>query len=252
MPRLTPLRYGLSEHARPLPSVGSLLSPWSVKKLCTSYNPIFKKIPKYCFNTSNGTETITVYCFFTLPGLSILQLSQARSALKIAIPRLQHKPAWYGKRTAVFLLVGQAPMYACAVASMLWESCPVTRSPSCGRLHRQTVKPLPPPTVVSSSTYLFGSTDHGAGTASSGANTTKMRWQQRQNATWDDVAVIFSLHKACRRPAKKKIAKLICLREFETQLIVCNTYCREFEAVIFCLHHCVRARLHAMLHLLPP
>ena len=54
---------------------------------------------------------------------------------------------------------------------MLWESCPVTRSPSCGRLHRQTVKPLPPPTcVVSSSTYLFGWTDHGTVTASSGAN----------------------------------------------------------------------------------
>ena len=62
-----------------------------------------------------------------------------------------------------------------------WERCPVTPSPSCGRLHRQTVKPLPPPTcVVSSSTYLFGWTDHGAVTASSGANTTKMRWQQRQ------------------------------------------------------------------------
>ena len=29
-------------------------------------------------------------------------------------------------------------------------------------------------------------------------------------------------------------------------------YCREFEAAIFCLHHCVRARLLAMLHLLPP
>ena len=40
-----------------------------------------------------------------------------------------------------------------SLASVLWESCPVTRSPSCGRLHRQTVKPLPPPTcVVSSST----------------------------------------------------------------------------------------------------
>ena len=53
-------------------------------------------------------------------------------------------------------------------------SCPVTRLPSCGRLHRQTVKPLPPPTcVVSSPTQMFGWTDHGASTTSSGANTTK-------------------------------------------------------------------------------
>ena len=47
---------------------------------------------------------------------------------------------------------------------------------SCARLHRQTVKSLPPPTcVVSSSMHLFGWTDHGAVTASNGANTTKMR-----------------------------------------------------------------------------
>ena len=52
------------------------------------------------------------------------------------------------------------------VASVLSESCPVPRSPSCARLHRQTVKPC----VVSSSTYLFGWTDHGSVTASSGAN----------------------------------------------------------------------------------
>ena len=43
---------------------------------------MFTKIPKYCFDTSNGTETITEsilfrrlknYCFFTLPGLAILR-----------------------------------------------------------------------------------------------------------------------------------------------------------------------------------
>ena len=54
---------------------------------------VFAKSPKYCFNTSNGTETITVsilfrrlkrQCFFSLPpllplspGLAILQLSQS-------------------------------------------------------------------------------------------------------------------------------------------------------------------------------
>ena len=63
------------------------------------------------------------------------------------------------------------PLYACAVGCVLWESCPVTRSPSCGRLHRQTVRPLPPPTcAVSSSTYLFGWTDPGAVPDSNGAN----------------------------------------------------------------------------------
>ena len=60
----------------------------------------------------------TVY--FTLPGLATLQLSQARSALKIVIQRLQQRPAWYGKRTAFFfLLVGRVPLYPCAVASVL-------------------------------------------------------------------------------------------------------------------------------------
>ena len=32
----------------------------TVKKLCTCYKPIFTKISKYSFNTSNGTGTITV------------------------------------------------------------------------------------------------------------------------------------------------------------------------------------------------
>ena len=60
-------------------------------------------------------------------------------------------------------------------------SCPVTRSPSCECMHRQTGKPLQPPTCVfSSTTYLFGWTDHGDVTASNGANTTRMRSQQGQ------------------------------------------------------------------------
>ena len=32
--------------------------------MCTCYRPILTKIPKYCFNTSNGTETITVSILF--------------------------------------------------------------------------------------------------------------------------------------------------------------------------------------------
>ena len=135
----------------------------------------FKKKKKYCLKTSNGTEIIAVSMLFrrlkilysTLLGLAIPQLSQARSALKIAIPG--------------FLLVGQVSLFS-AVESVVWESCPVTRPPSCARMHRLPGKPLPPPTrVVSSSTYLFGWTNHGFVTASNGANTTKMRSQQGQN-----------------------------------------------------------------------
>ena len=35
-----------------------------VKKLRTSCRPTFTKLPKYCFNTSNGTETTTVPILF--------------------------------------------------------------------------------------------------------------------------------------------------------------------------------------------
>ena len=139
------------------------------------------------------------YCFY-LPGLQYSELSQARSALKIGIHRVQQRPACNGKRTAVFLLVGQLPLYACTVASVLWESFPVTRSPSCGRFRR------PPPTyVVSSSTRMLDWTDHGA-------NTTKMRWQQRQKDQINERSGFchlgrhgnhFSVPKAVRRPAKK-------------------------------------------------
>ena len=36
----------------------------TLKKLCTSYRPIFTKIPQYWLNTFNGTETITVSMLF--------------------------------------------------------------------------------------------------------------------------------------------------------------------------------------------
>ena len=140
----------------------------------------------------------------------------------IAIPRLQQRPAWYGKRTALFFLLGgQMSLYACAGASVLWESCPVTRSPSCGRLHRQTVKPLPPPTcVVSSSTHVFGWTDHGASTASSGANITRMRPQQGQEDQTNERSGLchlgrygshFFCAQGCRKAGKKncKTQKII-------------------------------------------
>ena len=43
----------------------SLSEVTKIKTLCSSYRPIFTKIPKYCVKTSNGTEIITVsqYCF---------------------------------------------------------------------------------------------------------------------------------------------------------------------------------------------
>ena len=182
-----------------------------LKKLCTSYRPIFSKISKYCFNTSNGTETITVSILFrrlkntvfTLPGLAILRTltsskrTQNRNTPFTTEARVVRKTHCF----FFFLLVGQVPLYACAVASVLWESCPVTRSPSCGSFDRQTVEPLPPPTcVVSSSTYLFGWTDHGAVTASSGANTTKMRRQQgRKDHTNKRLGAIWQSFFQCTR-----------------------------------------------------
>ena len=87
------------------------------------------------------------------------------------------------------------------------ESCPVTRSPSCARLHRQTGEPLPPPTcVVSSSTYLCDWTDHGAVTATNGANTTKMRWQHRQKDLTNERSghCHFGRFGGCPKASKKK------------------------------------------------
>ena len=108
----------------------------ALRNCALGYRPIFTKIPKYGVNTSNGSETITVSklfrrTVFTLTGLAIFQLSQTRSALKIATHRSQHRPAWCGERTAVFSLASQVRLDSCAVASGMWKSYPVTRSPSC-------------------------------------------------------------------------------------------------------------------------
>ena len=107
------------------------------------------------------------------------------------------------------------PLYACAVACVLWERCPVTRSPPCGRLHRKTVKPLPPPTC------LFGWTDpwrrhsfkrrqHHEDAMAAKTKKTKQT-SALDFAIWDGMAVIFfSVQNAARRPAKtnRKTQKL--------------------------------------------
>ena len=109
------------------------------------------------------------------------------------------------------------PLYSCAVESVLWESCPVTRSPSCASLHRQTAKPLPPSTcVVSSPTYLFCWTDgpsrlQAAPTPRSCDRSKDKRTKQMsvlKTAIWDDMAVIFTVYQAPRKHAKKKTQKL--------------------------------------------
>ena len=124
----------------------------------------FYEIPKYCFNTPNGTETMTVSMLPTEKILFFYPPRIGNTSTLTSSKRTQNRNTANAQR--FFLLVDQVPLCACAVARVLWESCPVTCSPSCGRLHRQTVKPLPPPTcVVSSFTYLFGWTDHGAVTA---------------------------------------------------------------------------------------
>ena len=67
--------------------------------------------------------------------------------------------------------------------------------------------------VVSSSTYLFGWTDDGAVTASSGANTTKMRSQQRKKDQTNERSGLchlgrhgsyFYCVKSASRPTKRK------------------------------------------------
>ena len=47
------------------------------------------------------------------------------------------------------LQVGQMPLCSCAVEIVWWDCCPVTCSPSCERLHRQTVDPCHHPPVSS-------------------------------------------------------------------------------------------------------
>ena len=73
-----------------------------------------------------------------------------------------------------------------------------------------------PTCVVSSSTYLFGWTNHGAVTASNGANTTKMRSQQRQKDRTSECSGLCHLGRygshffsaqGCPKAGKKKIAK---------------------------------------------
>ena len=136
-------------------------------------------------------------------GLAMLQLSQARNALKLATPSVQQRPAWQGKRAAVFLMVGQLLLYSCAVESVLWDSCSVTRSPSCERLHRQTDNPLPPPHLCRLFVHVSVWWD-GPCMASS-------QLQEDQKSVvdftiWDDLESI--LLWACRRPTK--IEKLKC------------------------------------------
>ena len=166
--------------------------------------------------------------FLTLPGLAILHLSQARSALKIAIPRLQQRPAWYGKRTAVFLLVSQVPLYSCAIASLLWESCPVTRSPSCERLHRQTACHHRPGSSLRPRICLVGRNMAPSQPQTAPAQPRCDRREDKKTkqtsvldfAIWDDLAVIFTVYKGARRLAKiidktQKIIGFYCGRAIQ-------------------------------------
>ena len=91
------------------------------------------------------------------------------------------------------------PLYSCAVESVLLESCPVTRSPSRARLHRQTVKPLSPHTCV---VCLVGPTMALQAVPSprrcDGSKDKKTKQTSVLDfATWDDMAVIFTACKAC-------------------------------------------------------
>ena len=77
--------------------------------------PFFTKIPKYFFNTSNGTQTITVSILFRRlkntvfdpPGTGNTPNSHKLEAhSKSPFSSFQPRPAWCGKRTAVFFTGG--------------------------------------------------------------------------------------------------------------------------------------------------
>ena len=105
---------------------------------------------RYC---SIPFRRLKKYCFFTLPGLAILQLSQARSALKIRNTLFTTEARVVRQTHSVFFYWwAKCRCMRVPSANVLWESCLVSRSLSRGRLHRQTVKPLPPTCVVSSTT----------------------------------------------------------------------------------------------------
>ena len=135
--------------------------------------------------------------FTTFSALSWYSLSFSQSTFKKMCTSYNRGSRGTAKSTPFSLLVGQVQLCACADASVWWESYPVTRSPSCGRLHRQTVKPLPPPPVSSLLPRVL------------------------DFAIWDEMAVIFSEHKAARRPAKKT--------NRETQKVVAVSYGRTIQ-----------------------
>ena len=74
---------------------------------------------QHCFNTVSPTET---YYFLLSRDWQYSNSYKLEAVLKIAIHRLQRRPAWYGKRTAVFYW---------------WAKCRCMRVPSqvcCGKV----------------------------------------------------------------------------------------------------------------------
>ena len=95
----------------------------------------------------NGAETSSVSILvcrlknavFYPPGISntpTLTSSKAHSKSPYSV--YNRGPHGEANAQRSCLLVGQVPLYSCAVESVLRESCLVTRSPSCARFIRQT------------------------------------------------------------------------------------------------------------------
>ena len=131
--------------------------------------------PKYCFSTSNNTETAIVSLlfrrlkFFCVSGIGntpILKLE--------AHSKSQHSVYNRGPRGTpdaqrfFFLLMGQVPLCACAVRSVLWASCQWRARFRVGVDRLLSLCHH----FVSSTTCRFGWSDCGTVTASNGANTT--------------------------------------------------------------------------------
>ena len=207
-------------------------------KLYTSYRPTFTKIPRYCFNTSNGTETIAVStlfrrlkknCFFfdppwigNTPTLTSSKRTQNRNTsftIEARVVRQTHSVFFFWWATGRCMRV---PSQVCCGKVALQRAR--LRVDACSD---RLLSPCHPPTcVVSSSTYLLGWTDHGAVTASNGANTTKIRWQQGQKDQTNDRSGLchlgrYDIHflcaQSCQKGRQKKIAKLSGLKSLVVQ-----------------------------------
>ena len=98
-----------------------IISENNLKTLQTSYRPtIFTKISKYCFNSSNGTEIIAVSTLFrrlftVFSPSRDWQYSNSQKHSKSRYSVFNRGPRGKANAQRYLKLVGQVPLYSCAV-----------------------------------------------------------------------------------------------------------------------------------------